>query len=239
MSAASTVGEAAVSSLAYSSWQWHGISRSGSSASISYNSVSSAASISADPFVGENGTASLSGYVYFDVNGNQKMDSGDWAIADATITLTDANSSTPVASLHSSQDGSYSFAGLAAGKYTLTMATPTNHPGQDSGQSRAILDASGQLVSLADTVGQNAYAGIALGDGYTGTNYNFAELTYPGTLISKAMLLTSSSPVVHTNNAIPANPVTAVPEPNTLVLLAVVGLFGAGRRWRQYRKRKT
>jgi hypothetical protein len=234
----STVGGGSVGSFSYSSWQWHGISRSGSSASTatSYSAVSPVFSNSGDPFVSDNGTASLSGYAYVDTNSNQKMDSSDWAIADATITLTEDGSSTPFASVLSGHDGSYSFAGLAAGKYTLTMVTPTNHPGQDSGQSRAILDASGQLVNLTDTVGQNAYVGIALGDGYTGTNFNFAELTYPGVLISKAMLLGSSPPVIHTNDVVPAIP---VPEPNALVLLTVVGLYYSAMGWRRYRKRQT
>ena len=39
-----------------------------------------------------------------------------------------------------------------------------------------------------------------MADGDSGTNFNFAELTYPGALISKAMLLTSSPPVTHTND---------------------------------------
>jgi len=172
-----TLGEGSGNDSTYSYWQWHGVSYSGPSASSSSGAASSPYSASVDPFVGNNGTASLSGYVYVDVNNNHTMNSGDWAIADATITLTEVGSSTPLASVLSSQNGAYSFLGLAAGAYTLAMVTPTNDPGQDSGQSRAILDPGGQLVSLTDTVEQNAYVGITLGDGDTGTNFNFAELT--------------------------------------------------------------
>ena len=57
----------------------------------------------------------MSGYVYVDANSNQTKDSGDWAIADATITLTKASSSTPFATVLSNHDGSYSFDGLASG----------------------------------------------------------------------------------------------------------------------------
>ncbi len=220
----------------YSSWQWHGVSYSGSTASSSYSAASAPYATSVDAFVGQSGTASLSGYVYVDVNNSHAMDSSDWAIADARITLTAAGSSAPLASVLSSQDGSYSFAGLAAGTYTLAMATPTNHPGQDSGQSRAVLDANGQSVLLTDTVEQNAYTGVTLEDGDVGTNFNFAELTYPGVLISKAMLLTSSAPILHTGDVIPDLPTVLVPEPGSLVLLAVLGLFLAGARWR---RRKT
>jgi hypothetical protein len=114
------------------------------------------------------------------------------------------------------------------------MTTPTNQAGQDNGLSRAILDPNQQLVTPTDTVGPNVYAGITLGDGDTGTNFNFAELSYPGALISKAMLLASSPPILHTNDVVPANPV--VPEPSALVLLAVVGLFFAGVNWRRFRR---
>jgi hypothetical protein len=241
-SSASTAGGDVGGSYGYSSWQWHGISRSGSSASAGYSAAStssSAYSNTANPYVGDGGTASLSGYVYVDTNSNQTMDTADWAIANATITLTDVGSSTPFASVLSSQNGSYSFTGLAAGTYTLAMTTATNHPGQDSGSAHAILDSSGQLVSLTDTVEQNAYANIAMGDGDTGTNFNFAELTYPGVLISKAMFLSNSPPVQHTDDVVPATPTNPVPEPNALVLLAVVGLFLAGIGWRRSRKCKT
>ena len=78
--------------------------------------------------------------MYVDANNNQVMDSGDWAIADATISLTKAGGSTPLASILSGQNGSYTFAGLAAGTYTVAMMTPTNHPGQDSGQSRTVIE---------------------------------------------------------------------------------------------------
>jgi hypothetical protein len=219
----------------YSYWQWHGVSYSSSSASSGTLVAATASSytISADPFVGDSGTASLSGYIYVDANDNHVMDTSDWAIAGAQVTLTAAGSSTAVAAVLSAQNGSYSFSGLAAGTYTLTMSTSTNHPGQDSGASRAVLDADEQAVSLTDTVEQNAYAGITLGDGDIGTNFNFAELTYPGSLISKAMLLTSSSPVIHTGNVVPATPVIIVPEPRSLLLLAVLGLFLAGARWRR------
>ncbi len=135
---ASTLSGDPASSSTYSYWQWHGVSYSGPAASIGSVAASSPYSSSASPFVGNAGTASLSGYVYVDANSNQMMDSGDWAIADATITLTKASSSTPLAAILSSQNGSYTFAGLAAGTYTVAMATPTNHPGQDSGQYRTV-----------------------------------------------------------------------------------------------------
>jgi hypothetical protein len=226
----STFSGGSDSSSTYSYWQWNGVSYSGPTTSIGSAGASSSLPASASPFVGNTGTASLSGYVYVDANSNQMMDSGDWAIADATITLTKASSSTPFATVLSNQDGSYSFDGLASGAYSVAMTTATNHPGQDSGQYRAVVNGSTVVsVGTDGTVEQNAYAGVTLADGDTGTNFNFAELTYPGDLISKAMLLTSSPPVIHTGD------VTPVPEPPALALLAVAGLFLVGWSWRRCR----
>ena len=174
--------------------------------------------------------------MYVDANKNHTMDSSDWAIADAQITLTAPGSSTPLATVLTARNGAYSFDDLPPGTYTVAMVTPTNHPGQDSGEARMVLDPSEQVVLLRDAVEQNAYAGIALGDGDTGTNFNFAELTYPGALISKAMMLTSSLPVIHTNDVVPAVPLVPVPEPTSLVLLAAIGLYLAGVRRRRFRK---
>ena len=158
--------------------------------------------VPAGPFIGDNGTATLSGYVYVDVNDNHVMDSDDWAIANATITLTEVGSSTPLAFVHSNQNGSYSFTGLAKGTYTVAMTTPTNQAGQDNGLSRAILDPNQQLVTLTDTVGPNVYAGISLGDGDTGTNFNFAELTYPAGNAAVLTLPTTGTDSLATQNIV-------------------------------------
>ena len=233
-----------INGIGYESWQWHGITCSTSSSSPASSAASSnveqavaAASVpylTSTPFAGNGGTGSLSGFVYVDENDNHVMDSADWAIASAKLSITESGSSTPAGYAISSQDGSYSFDGLATGTYSISLLTPSSKPGQDSGEWRTVTnDAAVVSVGTAGTIAQSAYNDITLGSGDAGTNFNFAELAYPGDLISKAMFLMSSPAILHTSNVVTP---TAIPEPGSLVLLAITGLALGGLYWRRCRR---
>lgn len=165
----------------------------------------------------------LSGYVYVDTNNNGVMDTMDWAIAEAKISLALSGASDPAMLAYSKKDGSYSFSSLVAGNYTISMLSPCVAPGTDTkGQIR---DKDGN-VDLARTaqvqVARDVFSNIDLAAGYTGVNYNFAELVYPIGLVSKRMLIGDDPGVIHT-----------VPEPGTLMLLVMAGLCFGGLAWRR------
>src|SRR5438876_1063485 len=73
--------------------------------------------------------ASLSGYVYSDLNDNGVRDSGDQPIAGTTITLTGSNDLGTAVNLTTSTaaDGSYQFTNLRPGTYTITEAQPPGY----------------------------------------------------------------------------------------------------------------
>ncbi len=197
--ASSTSSESSGGSYGYSSWQWRGIS---SSVQQDVTSASQSYSTSVTPFVGNGGTASLSGYVYLDTSDSHVMDSADWAIANAKLSVTEADSSTLVGYAYTKQDGSYSFGDLAKGTYTISLLTPCSEPGLDNGLSQMITSVSGDVSAGTGTAVQNAYDDVTLNAGDTGTNFNFAELIYPSDLISKAMFLMNSPAILHTTDVV-------------------------------------
>jgi hypothetical protein len=151
-------------------------------------------------------SASLSGYVYVDTNGNNVMDSADLGIPGATVSITRIGDSNPLATITSGADGSYYFGGLPAGTYSLAMVTPSTVAGQDAGTFRSILANNGNtLVSQqsSGTVTPNAVGGIALANGQMGTNFNFAETAFPVALVSKRMFLNTSLTLTSANDIAP------------------------------------
>src|SRR5439155_440980 len=61
----------------------------------------------------------IAGSVFNDVNGNGVIDGGEAPLANVAITLRDA-ANNPVAATTTTVTGSFTFAGLASGTYTLT-----------------------------------------------------------------------------------------------------------------------
>ena len=231
-----TLGNAGTLSLSsYNSWQWNGFSRTLLAPSASSSPTSLLASVllpswSSDNIVSEStvdssiadpvvNTTSLSGVVYYDANFNGVRDSGDWAIRDAIVSLTSANTDTVIIAV-TDKDGAYSFKNLSADDYTITLLTPSIAPGPAN--VGTLTDASGTPVFTGLGVvpeGQSSsIADIQLKDGYTGATYDFGQFVYPADLISKRMLLNVKPGVYHT---------TPVPGPGTLLLLAA-GLILAG-----------
>ena len=146
------------------------------------------------------------------MNHNGVMDGNDYAIAGAKVSLTQAGSNTPLATVYSGSDGSYHFNNLDAGTFSVKMETPSNLPGQDNGSEQMVLDKDGNIISVgtAGTAVQDAYSNISLDDGQTGLNFNIAEAAYPVTLISARMLLSSAARIPHTSGvAVPGTNATS------------------------------
>jgi hypothetical protein len=111
--------------------------------------------------------AGVSGFVYVDGNDNGTKDPGETGVSGATVTLTGTNDQgTAVNQTQSTAgDGSYNFANLRPGSYTVSLTQPSGYfPGKNS------------LGSAGGTPGNNQFSGIALASGTAGVNYNFAEL---------------------------------------------------------------
>lgn len=145
-------------------------------------------------------TGSLSGAVYVDVNKNGLMDAADYALADAQVSIFAAGSNTPLATVTCGADGTYHFENLPIGTFTVKMTTPVADAGQNVNNGHMILDKDGTTIVGIGTIGaagQNVYTNVALGDGQSGVNFNFAEGTYPVGLLSARLLLNTSEGVVH------------------------------------------
>ena len=144
-------------------------------------------------------TASLSGFVYADVDNSGTKDSCEMGLRDVTVVIDgvdDQGSNLVNRSVITSGDGSYEFTGLFPGIYSLTEITPeiyiegkANKPGTAGGIA----------------VGSNQFAEIVLAGGVAGTNYNFCEWGLRPEFISK-------------------RPYLVVPEPSTMCMLLVLSL---------------
>ena len=126
-------------------------------------------------------------------------------------------------SVYSQTDGSYAFNGLSAAAYSVSMVTPVSDPGQDAAEYRAIVDRHDNLVSTAaaGTVLQNAYNDVHLGDGCSGINFNFAELTYPIATPLQAAAAQHRPGIFHTPD------VTPIPEPGRYCCWLLPAWFSA------------
>src|SRR5207245_530681 len=110
--------------------------------------------------------ASLSGYVYSDLNDNGLRDSGDQPIAGTTITLTGSNDlGTPVKlPTPTAADGSYESSNLRPGTSLHDALPIAGH-----------LQGKNNLGSLGGTAGNDVFSGIIVMPAATGSNYNFGE----------------------------------------------------------------
>jgi hypothetical protein len=221
----------------YNSWQWNGFSRSSSSSASSSStaSVTSLAtstatssltySVSGAAF-GLGGTASLSGLVYYDEDKSSTLNSSDWAISGAKVLLNQSGNDDVTLVAYTNTDGTYKFTELPIGTYAIALSISDSDPGTNP--IGKLFDSDGNAMP-AGTVGTDTFTEIVLGDGYKGSDYNFSQLTYPSSLISKRLLPNTDPGIFH---------VDVVPEPGSLALLAVAGLFFGGLTWRRCWKRR-
>ena len=115
---------------------------------------------------GEIKAGSLSGFVYKDSNHDNSKDYGDAAITNVTIKLTGTNDLGQAVSMtvKTAADGSYTFAGLRPGTYTIQETQPAGYT-----------DGSDQLGSLGGIVANDLFSSILVQSGSIGVNYNFGE----------------------------------------------------------------
>jgi hypothetical protein len=111
--------------------------------------------------------SSISGNVYHDVNDDGVFDPTESGIGNVVLTLTgvDAFGNAVSLSTTTAEDGSYAFAGLVPGTYSVTQTQPE---GWDDGKD--------SLGSEGGTLSNDLLSGINLLPGVDATNYNFGEL---------------------------------------------------------------
>jgi protocatechuate 3,4-dioxygenase beta subunit len=105
---------------------------------------------------------SLAGDVFVDPNHNGRLDAGEAGIAGVTLTLTDAEGDTRVATTDS--NGHYAFPNLVNGTYAIAETQPAGY-GDDA-------DYAG---TLGGAVGDDAISAVRITNGQNGTSYNFTE----------------------------------------------------------------
>ncbi|HEX4444227.1 MAG TPA: SdrD B-like domain-containing protein [Galbitalea sp.] len=115
-------------------------------------------------------TASISGFVYSDLNDNGVKDVAEPGLSGVSVTITGTDSTTHIVDItvQTLADGSYTFPSLApsdASGYTVTESAPTGYlPGTDS------------VGTPGGALSGKAITGIVLAGGVVGTDNNFAEL---------------------------------------------------------------
>ena len=116
---------------------------------------------------GEVKPTGLSGFVYHDANNDGVKGVGEAGIGGATLTLTGINDLGSAVNLSTLTlaDGSYAFASLRPGNYTLTETQPVGY-----------LDGKDSLGSLGGTAGNDVFSNIVLNAGINGVNYNYGEV---------------------------------------------------------------
>jgi hypothetical protein len=114
-------------------------------------------------------TSSISGVVYADNNSSGTFDTGDSGLGSVTVTLTgyDVNGNPVSLTTSTHPDGTYSFSGLQAGTYTVTVGdVPLYNPSTDN---------LGNLSGTDNTGGQMT---VTVAPGQNGTGYNFGEMFF-------------------------------------------------------------
>ncbi len=118
--------------------------------------------------------ASLSGFVYLDVNNNGQRETGEQGIAGVRVQLIPINTIAPqsVLTVTTSGDGFYSFTGLAPGHYeVIEVDQPSDL--NDGIDSAGTVD--GQVVGVADNPGDRI-SQVRLAGSDAGIEYNFGEV---------------------------------------------------------------
>jgi SdrD B-like domain len=115
----------------------------------------------------------VSGYVYYDADGDQVFDSGNYGIADQTVFLTgtDIHGNSVNLSTTTDANGYYSFSGLTAGTYSISVEAPD---GMDYNPEAVNVGTVNTVtVGTPDTITNLAINQIVLHLGDIGINYDF------------------------------------------------------------------
>ena len=136
---------------------------------------------SVDNNFGELKTSSISGKVYVDKDNNGVVDAGEKSLGGVTVELFDSNA-VLVATTQTAPDGTYSFAGINPGIYSVRETQPAYLDGIDSPGSGTTSTTTNDRITVS----------LASGESSTGNNFGergasiagvvFADNTNPGTL---------------------------------------------------------
>jgi hypothetical protein len=115
-------------------------------------------------------SASLSGYVFEDLNNNGIKEAGEAGISGVSLRVftTDAAGAAFETIITTNDQGFYSLTGLRQGVYNIVETQPAGY-----------IDGQEQLGSSGGLIGSDAFAGIVLRNGENATNYNFGEIAEP------------------------------------------------------------
>ena len=113
--------------------------------------------------------ASLSGYVFNDVNKNGKRDAGEKGVAGVTVKLTgvDKDGKSVARTATTDATGKYTFNGLKAGDYSVSEVQPQ---GWSDGK-----DSLGTGATKAGSLGNDSMAHVILSPGDNAVAYNYGE----------------------------------------------------------------
>jgi hypothetical protein len=127
---------------------------------------------------GEIKAASLSGFVYLDPDNDGVMQPGENGIGGVAISLsgTDDLGNDVALTQTTAADGSYHFASLRPGNYTLKETPPSGY-----------LDGKDSIGSQGGTVGIDQLSDINLASAVNGINNNFAVLPQPAAVTSQGI----------------------------------------------------
>lgn len=145
-------------------------------------------------------TGKLSGTLYYDMDHNGLMNGNDLAMAGVKVSLMEAGSDTPVATVLTASDGSYHFNNVELGTFSIKTEA-SGQTNLDTGSQQIVLDKDGTIIrtGAAGTGTQDTVSNIALGIGQTALNLNVAMAKLPTRLISARMLLNSRKGYSHVN----------------------------------------
>src|SRR5262249_43948954 len=134
---------------------------------------------------GELKPGSVAGHVYEDDNNNGVIDSGEPGIGGVTVKLTGTNAfgQSVTQQTTTASDGSYSFANLVPGTYTLDEVQPAGY-----------LDGKDTLGSLGGVQANDHFGNIVVNDSQNGTNYNFGEQIAADVYVQKSVTPTTALP---------------------------------------------
>ncbi|MDZ4819139.1 MAG: SdrD B-like domain-containing protein, partial [Planctomycetota bacterium] len=139
--------------------------------------------------------ATLAGTVFADINGNNTQDAAETSLAGILITLNGVDESGEALASRTTvtgSNGSYQFADLVAGTYTVTQAQP-----------KALVDGVALVGSFGGTSGPNTISNIVLGEDDAAVNYNFTEKGFgPSSVSINLFLASAGSGAQALNNAV-------------------------------------
>ena len=151
--------------------------------------------------------ASLSGYVYYDINDNGLREAGEPGIPGTTVTLTgtDSNGQSVNQNTATNSAGYYAFTNLAAGTYALAETQPAGY-----------LDGKDTIGSQGGKTANDRFDDIPLPGGTNGVNNNFGEIRPPGATQTPTPPVTGTvhpSTVTMTPGPVQTQTVGATPTP--------------------------